>query len=382
MKKLLKFIQVPLMLLLLLWPSISLAQIDFRGGEEVDLGTDRFVDDLMVGGAMVEGNIEVMGDTFVAGSMLDLSGTYGDDLNAAGSQVDVAGRVEDNLRVAGANVRVSADVGGNFMMAGANVELEDGVLVEGDAYIAGANVEVRGDVNGNLWVTGARVVLDGEFRGDVTVDAEDVSMSPLSKIGGNFSYTSKEQLQNIVPGQIGGQIDWQEMQEADVSEVNTRGLTWIAGISDFVVGLLMLFVVGLVLVLVVPGLADGTVKIFMKKMGWSFLAGLVVLIVFPVLLVVMLITVIGIPLALILLALYLIVIYLAKIVAALAVGSALLSRKTKKFVDLLLSLGVGLVVYEIIVLIPYLGFAFSMIFVVIGVGAIVLILYDGKWGKA
>lgn len=383
MKKLFGFLVASLLAVNMFFPVVAEAKIDFRSGEELDLTSQSFEDDLMAAGAFLTGDFQVNGDAFVAGSMVGIGGVYGDDLNVVGSQVDISGKVADDLRVAGGDVSVDMEIDGNLLLAGGQVVIADDTVVEGDAYVAGGNVMIGGHVMGDLYVTGGRVVLDGLFDGNVVIDAEEVKVDDNTEILGNFDYTSTKELDNTLAGQVVGDINFTRYVEQTGRAAGAGlGMIGIIGhITDFIVGLIMLLVVGLVLVLLAPGFTDNANSFFIKKMGWSLLIGLVAIIVWVVVSVFLLFTIIGIPLAIISFALFGIALYVAKVLAGFSIGSVLIGRKKTGWATMVFALVLGLLVYEIITVIPLIGWIFNAIFVCTAVGAMLWFIYDLRFGQ-
>ena len=107
----------------------------------------------------------------------------------------------------------------------------------------------------------------------------------------------------------------------------------------------------------------------MVKVGW----GLVIFLAFPILIVILLITVIGIPLALILIGLYLVFLYAAPIFVGLAIGQYLfkLILPAKK-IGPALWLIVGLAIFTAVTWIPMIGWLLSLAGTVWFLGGIIL----------
>ncbi|MCH7541465.1 hypothetical protein IH981_01650, partial [Patescibacteria group bacterium] len=148
---------------------------------------------------------------------------------------------------------------------------------------------------------------------------------------------------------------------------------YIAGFSVFtaVVGWISTFIIGLLLIKLFPRFSRETVST-LRKRPWSSLGiGFLTLILTPIVFVILLITVIGIPLALILLALYLISLYLARIFVIYWIGLTLFERTGRKIHEVW-ALIVGLVVYYIITLVPIAGGLATLLVVLFGLGAAIL----------
>lgn len=99
--------------------------------------------------------------------------------------------------------------------------------------------------------------------------------------------------------------------------------------------------------------------------------GLLFLIVAPITTFILLITIIGIPLAMALLFTYFFFIYLAKIFISLVLGEKLLGYFNKEYNPYLVLL-IGLFLYLILTSIPVVGWLITFVSVLIGMGAILL----------
>jgi len=110
--------------------------------------------------------------------------------------------------------------------------------------------------------------------------------------------------------------------------------------------------------------------------GWRSLGlGIAVLAGAPVVMIVIAITLVGLPLSLMLLALYLAAIYLAKIWVGAFLGRVLLKPATATKADWLLGLLVGLLIITVVRFIPYLGGLVHFGVICLGLGAFAWQLY-------
>lgn len=353
------------------------AKVLFKGGENVDLNNQVFDGETFIGGAMINGSPEVKNDAFIAGSNLDISGIYGDDLNIAGGQVTIGGEIKDVVRAAGGNVKLNAKVGSNAHLAGGQIDIAKDTVIGGDLQVAGGMVTINGEIKGNLRVAGGQVIIAGIVDGDANIEADEVQFLDSAKVKGKLEYSAKKQSDSIKNEQVGGGVNYSE-PKVDVDSGVVQSISWTNRIVGYVIGYLMMLIVGLVLLLLAPMFANKSSYAFSKKMGWSLLWGLIVLIVLPIVCVILMITFVGLPLSFIGLAIYFIAWYLSKIIAGLAFGSVLLNRKNENFSSLIGALALGILVLEIVTKIPYLGFIFNMLFVATGIGAMGMVLFSKK----
>ena len=144
--------------------------------------------------------------------------------------------------------------------------------------------------------------------------------------------------------------------------------------------ILALVVTALVLVLIFPRTLITVGATVVTRPGGSLLWGLLALIAVPFAAVVLLVTVIGIPVALLLLTMYVWLLYLTQLSFAIVLAHRLFKTEGKRGWSLFWPVAVSLIVVELIILIPYIGFPIRLAAVLFGLGALVL-LVEAAWKR-
>jgi hypothetical protein len=111
--------------------------------------------------------------------------------------------------------------------------------------------------------------------------------------------------------------------------------------------------------------------------GIGFLAAVAT----PIAALILLITLIGIPIALVTLLFWLLGLYLAKIIVARCIGDSLFGARGDAMSSTAIALLVGLVVVIVAINLPYIGGVLNIFMVLIGMGSLVIILYE-MWGRS
>lgn len=106
----------------------------------------------------------------------------------------------------------------------------------------------------------------------------------------------------------------------------------------------------------------------LKGLGFGFLA----LILTPIILVLLMMTVIGIPLSFILLSLYIISIYISKIIVSTLIGFFFQKKFNLSNVQTFWLFLLGLITLSILGIIPIVGWIFGLVLASFGLGSIVL----------
>jgi len=108
-------------------------------------------DDIIAAGNMVSINAPV-DSAIVAGGTVNINAPVKGDVIAAGGQVYVNADVGGKVVAAGGNVNLGANVGTNMVAAGGQVNILPGNTIERDALIGGGQVVNAGRVNGTITV--------------------------------------------------------------------------------------------------------------------------------------------------------------------------------------------------------------------------------------
>jgi len=174
------------------------------------------------------------------------------------------------------------------VVASGVVDVKKGQAVD-DVVIADGPVNVQGRVNGDLIALNGRVTIGGRVHGDVVAIASDaVRLGPRAKIGGDLVYRGVKP--TVPPGAVAG-----EVHEVDVEKIAdplgfaaAAALWFAASISTLVLGLLLLWLA--------PRAADATYEVARTGVGPAIGWGFALLIGLPILAVIALVTLVGIPL--------------------------------------------------------------------------------------
>ncbi len=299
------------------------------------------------GNVTVEKDRTINDNFFVAGSNVNIKGNVGKDLFGAGSNINLSGKVDKNAFLAAGQVYIDGAVGGDLYVGAGTVELTKDSTVEGDLVASGGTIKIDGKVNGKV------------YAGTGTL-----TFGPNAVIKSDIVYASNNKA-TIENGAQIGKITQK------TTPMPTKTKIFIDSIWAKFFGLLSALLIGILLIIMFPkwmsNIATEIKENFWKSLGW----GLLVLIGAPLLMILCMVLVIGLPLAFILLGIYIVLMYLAKIFVGLAVGKFILSDKATPVWSLIL----GLIILEILTLIPFVGGWISFIVVLLGLGAFVMSKY-------
>lgn len=359
---------------LLFLPFQALAQTNLTEKPKiVTLGKNEVVNkDYFAAGEKVTLDGIVNGDAYIAGGQIDINGTINGDLLVAGGQINIRGTVSQNIRVIGGNIIISGKIGKNLSVACGSLTVEKTAKAGGNMVVAGGKVEILTQVN-NLTVGGGMVNLGGNVLGNAMVGAGTLTILPEVSIKGNLEYWSENEATIAQDTKITGQTAFHQTQfQKDFqknSEKKTRGLS---GLNNFMfaLGLVSVLLLGILFIKFLPVYTLKTAEVVQSKFWVCLLVGFVVLVITPILAIVLMITLIGFPIGLGLIFLYSIVFYLGKLFAILAMGKYL-GEKAKWNLTPVWAFVVGLLLYFLLSLIPFVGWLTKMVVTLAGVGALI-----------
>lgn len=301
-------------------------------------------------------------DTRAGGTIVVPQGETVDGLTAAGGTVLVRGTVEGDLRVAAGNVRIAGTVTGD--VDGAVGDLTVAGRVGGDVSVAAGNLVVRegAEIGGDLRAGAGVVVIDGAVAGTVEVGADTLRLGPSATVGGDLRYDA--QLQQAPGAEVAGEI----RQVDDLAVVPFTDETW-PGLLFAAYWFLVNLAVGAVLLAAFPQFSRTVADRALADPLTTAGVGLLWLFGVPILLAVLLVTIVGIPLAVLGFVLYLLALWLGSVYGRYAVGAWLASYVNggNRWLELL----VGFVVVFLVGRIPVLGGLVEFAVLLLGLGAMV-----------
>ena len=297
----------------------------------------------------------------------------GDAVLAAGS-VEARAPITDDLRAAGGILTLASRVGGETLAAGASVHVLRSARLHGRTWLAGNEVFVEGEVRGELKVYGRHIRIAGEVHGPVTLTGERITIADGARIHGDVRYTGGEEIDIASGARITGAV----VREPGVFElprptVEIPGLAAARPLLAF--GLL---VFGLLMYAVFPNYTLKAARTLQRAPLKSLGLGGAMFFSVPPVVLLLVITIIGIPLALVVAAVYGVAMLAAYLVSAFFLGDRLLRLVGRAEASGLLryvSLTVALFLLWGLRQMPYAGGVVVPAALLFGLGALTLQLF-------
>lgn len=322
----------------------------------------------------------VNGTAFVAGSNVEVNGTINGDLFVAGQNLIITGEVTGNIYSAGMNIRMEGEVGQDAFLAGQTLTVVEEATLARDLFMAGNSLLMEGDVQRHMYGAGESIALAGTIGGDATFGVNDLTLEETAVINGDLTYESEREADIAAGATVAGETDFRRVER---QRDNRMPMSWEQNLTARIFGFLWSVLSALLVWFLVkmwrPVWWERTARPLLERPLPAIGIGLLALLLTPLLFILLMITVIGIPLGFILLAVFSILLYLAKIIVAVALAmwvdgrTRWTERQRGGWLVLLM-----LVVLGLLGMIPVINFFVGFLVVIAGLGAFILSHYRSE----
>ena len=349
-----------------LWLGAASAQ-NFRSGNSVNVGSGETIDSsLWVSGRSVDIAGQVNGDVYCAGQNVTVSGTIRGDLLCAAQTIVISGVVTGDVRTAAQNATLNGTVIHNFSSLSQSFNQSSKGNVRGDLSAAANDITVNGPVGRDAALAAQTVFLGSEVGRNVEANTTDLSVGSAAKIKGNLNYTSQNNAHiasgAVVQGKTTKTTPSAQPQKKAAPVLFRFNLAF--GLFALAAAVFTTLILALFFPQALHTVSGHGVRSFWK----SLLVGLVAAIVVPAVILVLMITIIGIPLALLLLGAWLLVQALAGVFSAYFLGRIIWRGQRNVLLIMLL----GTVLLVLLYFIPVVGFLAFVLAMLLGVGMLLL----------
>jgi len=283
---------------------------------------------------------------YTVGNNLDMSEiTSKDSVSSAGYQISLTDSdIKGSAFAAGYSIDViNCDLAGNIVSAGNRLNI-DNTTCNGIIF-AGNTFAFSGEANA-ITVAASEVVIDGVVNGDVTIDADTVSITKNADIKGTLKIESKNEPQKLEGSY--GSYEFEQIENSSDEESFSSKL--VDAVKSVIYWSLAMCLVGLIMSIFANNHLEEAKEKIKNAPVAIIVTGIIGIIAVPLAVVVFGVTYIGLPLAAVVLTLFVLSICLATPFA----GASIARIALPKLHPVLASM-IGIVVLEIALKIPALG---------------------------
>jgi cytoskeletal protein CcmA (bactofilin family) len=347
--------------------SAHAAELRYEKEGTVEVAEGESIDDtvFLAGKTAIVAGV-VNGDVFAAAERVEVTGTVSGNVYGAGETVTIAGEVSGNVHAAGKNVEVDGKVGGSGFLAGRNVIVTEGSELARGGYFAGESVRSKGRVGRDLMFAAETMELSGSVERNLRGRGNQVTVSSSGSVGGDLQVTVPSP--DAVEVDDGATLSGETIVDIDEKE-GRRAFLYPGFYFGVLLKALAMLLMGLVLVTLFPSLlppAPESSKEVLRDMGFGFVA----LVATPVVMLIIALTVIGIPVSIVLGVVYAVLLFLSTLVVAYFAAQRLPTADSRR--RLVLNTGASLLVILFVLAIPFVGTGLSFLVHIFGLGCLVV----------
>ncbi len=351
-------------------PMIALAA-EFRMGDQPGVAAGETItnDVYMAGGSVSSAGI-ISGDLVIGGGTIVVSGPVGSDAIIAGGNVTILSGVTDDLRAAGGNLVVQGGVGGDAIIGGGQVIL-GGPGVVGDVAIGGGTVRIDAPVGGSLRIGGGRVYINSAIGGNINIEAESVTLGPKAVVAGTLTYKAAKELIKEEGAVVSGTVAFTPRAASGTTAATAAAILSVWVLGKFFAILASALVLGLVFKRYSKTLVTNAVDQPWQMVG----LGLIVLAATPVIAIILMVTLLGIPFGILTMLGYIALLLLTAIVTPIIIGSIVYHYFYDTWAVSWQTIVLGTLLYSLVSMVPFLGWLTYFALTLLALGAIV----NTKW---
>lgn len=346
----------------------------YQSGLSVDIDpTDQLEGNVYVVAPELRFDATAQKDVSIATITGDVHGRIGGNLHLLAGRTDVHAEVEGSVYVMAGNVSIHNRVGGDVVIAGGNVTISPESTITGDLIVAGGTVQMDGTIRSMMYGTALNLQQHGTVNDGVEVQASRLVLHDSARVSGDIHYQSPAEAKISSSAQISGAVD--HTNAAPWSGIGGGALSPFGSILKLVWSLLA----GATVIGLMPRLAS-RVADHGSLLFQPAAVGLIAIFMLPVIAMLLLGTILGIPIGIIMLALIPIGLYLSQVFAGLTLGRFLMPRSwrdgSRGYMLLAMTLGVIIIGLIRMAPVPFLGPIVTAIVTFWGFGALVLLVGD------
>lgn len=340
----------------------------FKSGDNVTVAASETIDSMLfAGGSNVDIAGTVNGDVYCGGQTINISGTINGDVFCAGQTINISGKVTGDIRVGGQTVNIGGKIEGSATIGSQNLTIDNSASIDRDLLGGSQNTTINGSIGRDSVIGSQNIVINGAIGRNVKGGVETITIGSNGRVGGNVDYYGTTDPTINAGGKIVGTTTRTNPPQKKTAALTPFAMT----ITGFIYVLIAMIALSLTLVGFFPKIFAEATATAVKKPGLTALVGIVSMIITPVIIIMLLVTAVGAPLAILLMLLSVII----AMVSAPFVGYLLgrLITKTDKQYGWTMLYGITILV--ILFFIPFIGFLAIMASAIFGSG---MVLMQGK----
>ncbi len=311
-----------------------------RKGESVGVAQEETINgDIFLFGERVRIDGTVKGDVFLFGHDATVSGHVEGDVFGFAHQLQVNGQVDGNIRAFTNTLTIRGNVGKNVLTFDESVNFEPAAKVGGSMTIFVESLSLDGSLGRDLLIFAKHLSISGKVRGGIRMKGNALTINAGAEVDGPIRYDGDNPAEVSSQAKLASPVEFHKLEHKPrymQGHYYVWRVIWTAAFILF----------GMVLVLLMPKFAEGTVRAA-ELVAAPIGLGVLVLFGVPIAAVIACVTVVGIPLGVLTLGFWFLMLFCAELVVGAVVGGWILGPSRDMW-GLIGRMAVGFVVVRII----------------------------------
>jgi len=335
----------------------------FKSGKSITVATNETVNSMLfAAGSNINIAGTVNGDVYCAGQTITISGTINGDVICGGQTIIISGKVDGSVRLGGQTVTLSGTVGNSATIGAQNLVIDKTAVISRDLLGGSQNITINGKIGRDIVSGSKNLNINGTVVRNINGGVETLSVGSAGHIGGTVEYIGTTDPAITTGGKIVGKVTRTEPPKNKSANYVDPGYA----IGWFVYIMLATLAIAFILAGLFPRVLSEAAVAANKKPGQTLLVGIIAAIVAPVLIIMLMISVIGIPAAIIATLVWIVITMISNTFAGYALGHAMLKKQKQPILIMLAGTSLLTATYFI----PFIGFLTLMAAYLFGTGMV------------
>ncbi len=335
----------------------------FLAANPVEAATIEYGDSITI-----EAEETIDDDIYCFGDTVNIRGTVLGDAVIFARQANIEGTVRGSLLIFAETIMISGNSAGSVRGAANSVYFNGST--EGDLIMAADTINISGPVKRDIIAASSRLVIDAPVGKDIKAAVGELIIGSRAEIEGDVYYRSADEAVVEREAAIHGAL--KRTEPAEQGTLSPARNFW-----SFIRPILSILLVTVLIILLFPNAARGTVQTIKQRPGLSLGIGALTIFITPLVALIFLLTMIGAPLSILTVLTYAMLLYLTRIFAGYFLGFLAIDKLGKKIHPVWVAL-IGVLILSLLVNIPYIGWLIHLLAVIIAAGALLLHLSGRK----
>ena len=316
--------------------------------------------------------------------------THDGDLYKMGGDIEITEAINGNAFISGNSVTVKGQIGGDLFVFANNLNI-DGAQIYGNVFAVSNNITLNGLIYDLYGICNTlNVPYNGTVYRDIKVMCNTATIDGV--IGGNVYIKANQKLTLDADCMIYKDLNYSTPSEIEVKDgtvqgnVNYSSSMFKSNAIDYAMSfaylIVFVLIVWLLMMFIAPKFMEKATRIGKEKILPSLGFGILGIILIPIIAVLLMFTVVGMPISMALMALYGLLVLITFTVVTLTFANMLANKvkffaKSKNLIGIIL---IALVLWAL-TLIPYVGIIVKLLITIYGFGILMISIFNKKLNK-